>query len=101
MPAPLDPVIEKIIPLLPLRDPRVMTPRSAREQLRQLAASRANVPPPPVEHLKDIAVAGGAGPVPALHVAAVVRRLRLGHGRRLRVVSHARLPLSGPRPHRC
>ena len=65
MPAPLDPVIEKIIPLLPLRDPRVMTPRSAREQLRQLAASRANVPPPPVEQVKDIKVAGGAGPIPA------------------------------------
>jgi acetyl esterase len=30
MPAPLDPVIEKIIPLLPLRDPTVMTPSSAR-----------------------------------------------------------------------
>ena len=65
MPAPLDPVIEKIIPLLPLRDPRVMTPQSARDALRQLAASRANVPPPPVEHVKEIAVAGGAGPVPA------------------------------------
>src|SRR6476619_4259252 len=65
MPAPLDPVIEKIIPLLPLRDPRVMTPRSARDALRQLAASRANVPPPPVEQVKDIKVAGGAGPTPA------------------------------------
>ena len=65
MPAPLDPVIEKIIPLLPLRDPRVMTPQSARDALRQLAASRADVPPPPVEHVKEIAVAGGAGPVPA------------------------------------
>ena len=59
MPAPLDPVIEKIIPLLPLRDPRVMTPQSARDALRQLAASRAEVPPPPVEHVKQIAVAGG------------------------------------------
>jgi hypothetical protein len=60
-------VIEKIIPLLPLRDPRVMTPQSARDALRQLAASRADVPPPPVEHVKEIAVAGGAGPVPAAY----------------------------------
>ncbi|MGY3620061.1 alpha/beta hydrolase [Bradyrhizobium sp. USDA 10063] len=65
MPLPLDPVIEKIIPLLPLRDPKVMTPQSARQQLRDLAAARAAVPPPPVEHVKDINVAGGAGPRPA------------------------------------
>jgi acetyl esterase len=48
MPAPLDPVVEKIIPLLPLRDPTVMTPQSAREALRALAAARAAVPPPAV-----------------------------------------------------
>ena len=65
MPAPLDPVIEKIIPLLPLRDPTVMTPQSARDSLRALAAQRAAVPPPPVEHVSDIKVAGGAGPIPA------------------------------------
>jgi acetyl esterase len=65
MPAPLDPVIEKIIPLLPLRDPKVMTPQSARQQLRDLAAARAAIPPPLVEHVKDINVAGGAGPRPA------------------------------------
>jgi acetyl esterase len=65
MNAPLDPVIEKIIPLLPLRDPKIMTPESAREALRALAASRAAVPPPPVEHVTDTKVAGGAGPIPA------------------------------------
>jgi len=43
MPAPLDPVIAQIIPLLPLRDPKIMTPQSAREALRALAASRAAV----------------------------------------------------------
>jgi acetyl esterase len=62
MAAPLDPVIKEIIPLLPLRDPAVMTPQSAREALRALAASRAAVPPPPVEQVEDISVAGGAGP---------------------------------------
>ena len=41
MPAPLDPVVEKIIPLLPLRDPAIMTPVSARESLRARAAARA------------------------------------------------------------
>ena len=45
--APLDPVIAQIIPLLPLRDPETMTPQSARDQLRALAASRAAIPPPP------------------------------------------------------
>lgn len=61
MPAPLDPVVEKIIPLLPLRDPTVMTPVSAREALRALAASRAHVPPPPVASAEDTRVKGAAG----------------------------------------
>ena len=61
MPAPLDPVIAQIIPLLPLRDPRTMTPQSARDALRALAASRAAVPPPPVERVQDIRIKGAAG----------------------------------------
>ncbi|AWM00975.1 alpha/beta hydrolase [Bradyrhizobium amphicarpaeae] len=65
MPAPLDPVIAQIIPLLPLRDPTAMTPQSARDSLRALAASRAAVPPPPVETVQDIEVSGGARPLPA------------------------------------
>ncbi|MBR0849792.1 alpha/beta hydrolase [Bradyrhizobium diazoefficiens] len=65
MPAPLDPVIAQIIPLLPLRDPAVMTPQSARDSLRALAASRAAVPPPPVDSVADIEVLGGAGPLAA------------------------------------
>jgi acetyl esterase len=65
MPAPLDPVIAEIIPLLPLRDPTTMTPQSARDALRALAASRAGVPPPAVESVKDIKVKGGAGPLAA------------------------------------
>jgi acetyl esterase len=58
---PLDPVVAEIIPLLPLRDPTTMTPQSAREALRALAASRAAVPPPPVASAEDIKVKGGAG----------------------------------------
>ena len=65
MPAPLDPVVAQIIPLLPLRDPTTMTPQSARDALRALAASRAAVPPPPVAEVRDIKVQGGAGPLAA------------------------------------
>src|SRR5919109_1044615 len=58
---PLDPVVAQIIPLLPLRDPATMTPQSARDALRALAASRAAVPPPPVMSTEDIKVKGAAG----------------------------------------
>jgi acetyl esterase len=58
---PLDPVVAQIIPLLPLRDPETMTPQSARDALRALAASRASVPPPPVLSTEDIKVKGAAG----------------------------------------
>ena len=62
---PLDPVIAEIIPKLPLRDPETMTPQSARDALRALAAARAAVPPPPVANVRDITVNGGAGRVAA------------------------------------
>jgi acetyl esterase len=65
MTKPLDPVIAQIIPLLPLRDPDTMTPQSARDALRALAASRAAVPPPPVASTEDIEVKGAAGPLGA------------------------------------
>jgi acetyl esterase len=65
MTTPLDPVVANIIPLLPLRDPAVMTPQSAREALRALAASRAAVPPPPVASAIDIEVKGAAGKLAA------------------------------------
>jgi acetyl esterase len=61
MTAQLDPVIEKIIPLLPLRDPETMTPQSARDALRALAAARAAIPPPQVASVDDIKVKGAAG----------------------------------------
>lgn len=62
MAAPLDPVIAQIIPLLPMRDPTTMTPQSARDSLRALAAARAAIPLPPVDTVQDIRVKGGAGP---------------------------------------
>ena len=65
MTTPLDPVIAEIIPKLPLRDTDTMTPQSARDALRTLAASRASVPPPPVESVNDIQVKGAAGALAA------------------------------------
>jgi acetyl esterase len=73
MPAPLDPVIAQIIPLLPLRDPTTMTPQSARDALRALAASRAAVAPPPVDSVRDTKVKGAQGPLDA-------RVYRIGQG---------------------
>lgn len=63
--APLDPVIAEIIPKLPLRDPDTMTPQSARDALRALAAARAAVPPPPVASAIDAEVKGAAGQLAA------------------------------------
>ena len=65
MTIPLDPVIAQIIPLLPLRDPETMTPQSARDALRALAAARAAVPPPQVASVADIQVKGATGPLAA------------------------------------
>jgi acetyl esterase len=65
MTTPLDPVIAQIIPLLPLRYPYTMTPQSARDALRALAAARAAIPPPPVASVEDIKVKGAAGPLAA------------------------------------
>jgi acetyl esterase len=65
MTIPLDPVIAQIIPLLPLRDPETMTPQSARDALRALAASRAAVPPPQVARVEDGHVKGAVGQLAA------------------------------------
>jgi acetyl esterase len=65
MTAPLDPIVAQIIPLLPLRDPDTMTPQSARDALRALAAARAAVPPPEVASTDDTRVRGAAGPLAA------------------------------------
>src|SRR4051812_16516301 len=65
MTTPLDPIVAQIIPLLPLRDPETMTPQSARDALRALAASRAHIPPPPVSSAIDTQVKGAARPLAA------------------------------------
>jgi acetyl esterase len=65
MTTPLDPIIAEIIPRLPLRDPTSMTPQSARDALRALAAARAAIPPPQVASADDTQVKGAAGPLAA------------------------------------
>src|SRR3954452_4322215 len=65
MTTPLDPIVAQIIPLLPLRNATTMTPQSARDALRALAASRAAIPPPPVASVIDTEVTGAAGPLAA------------------------------------
>ena len=65
MTTPLDPIIAEIIPRLPLRDPSTMTPPSARDSLRALAAARAAIPPPPVASADDTQVKGADGPLAA------------------------------------
>jgi acetyl esterase len=57
----LDPAIEQILPMLPLRDPAILTPQSARDALTALAASRSDLPLPQPAAVADIAVAGAAG----------------------------------------
>jgi acetyl esterase len=65
MTTPLDPAIAQIIPLLPLRNPETMTPQSARDQLRALAAARAAMAPPQVASVSDRQVKGAADPLAA------------------------------------
>ncbi len=64
MTTPLDPVIAEIIPRLPLRDPDTMTPQSARDALRALAAARALFRRRR-SRARDIQVKGAAGPLAA------------------------------------
>ena len=62
MTSQVDPDIEKILPLLPLKDAAKLTPERARDELGALAESRKDVPLPELAAVKDIAVDGG--PVP-------------------------------------
>jgi acetyl esterase len=61
----LDPDLEKILPLLPLKDASTLTPARARAELVALAESRKDVPMPELATAKDITVDGGAGPIAA------------------------------------
>lgn len=61
----VDPDLEKILPLLPLRDAATLTPERARAELVALAESRKDVPLPELAVARDIAVDGAAGPIAA------------------------------------
>lgn len=61
----LDPDLEKILPLLPLRNAATLTPEKARAELVALADSRKDVPLPELATAKDITVDGAAGPIAA------------------------------------
>ncbi len=61
----IDPDLEKILPLLPLRDAATLTPARARAELVALADSRKDVPLPELATAKDITVDGAAGPIAA------------------------------------
>ena len=61
----LDPDLEKILPLLPLRNAATLTPERARAELVALAESRKDVPLPELATVKDITVDGAAGPIAA------------------------------------
>jgi acetyl esterase len=61
----IDPDLEKILPLLPLRDAATLTPERARAELVALAESRKDVPLPELASVKDITVDGAAGPIAA------------------------------------
>ena len=61
----LDPEIERLLPNLPIRDPRTLTPQTAREQLLAFARSRSNVPLPQPAAVVDRTIPGPAGPLRA------------------------------------
>ncbi len=61
----VDPDLEKILPLLPLRDAATLTPERARAELVALAESRKDVPLPELAKAEDIRVDGAAGPIAA------------------------------------
>ena len=61
----LDPEIAELLPKLPLRDSRILTPSIAREQLIALAQSRSNIPLPQPAAVADVSIPGPAGSLPA------------------------------------
>jgi acetyl esterase len=61
----LDREIAELLPKLPLRDSRTLTPSIAREQLVALARSRNNVALPQPASVDDVPIPGPAGPLRA------------------------------------
>jgi acetyl esterase len=61
----IDPALEKILPLLPLKNATGLTPKKAREELIALAESRKDAPMPQPASIADITIPGAAGPIAA------------------------------------
>ncbi|MGD9884107.1 MAG: alpha/beta hydrolase [Reyranella sp.] len=61
----VDPAIERILPLLPLKDASTLTPGRARDELVALADSRKDVPLPQPASVTDLIIDGKAGPIAA------------------------------------
>jgi acetyl esterase len=61
----IDPAIEKILPLLPLKDMANLTPKKARDELVALAESRKDAPMPQPAAIADITIPGAVGPIAA------------------------------------
>jgi hypothetical protein len=59
----LEPEIERILPLLPLKDPVNLTPSRAREELVAMADARKDVPLPQPAAVIDLTVDGAAGSI--------------------------------------
>ena len=57
----VDAEIEKILPLLPLKDAANLTPERARQELTALAESRKDVPLPQPAAVTDTVIAGATG----------------------------------------
>ena len=65
MPGRVDAEIEKILPLLPLKDAANLTPERARQELTALAESRKDLPLPQPASVAEMVIAGAAGPISA------------------------------------
>src|SRR2546423_11839671 len=61
----LDPELAHLLPSLPLRGSRTLTPSLAREQLLALAQSRNDVPLPQPAAIADVTIPTPAGPLAA------------------------------------
>jgi acetyl esterase len=65
MPGRVDADIEKILPLLPLKDAANLTPQRARDELTALANSRKDLPLPQPAAVAEMVIGGAAGPIGA------------------------------------
>src|SRR5262245_2318188 len=65
MPGRVDAEIEKILPLLPLKDAANLTPHRARQELTALAESRKDLPLPQPAAVTDTVIAGATGRIAA------------------------------------